>query len=82
VVEGIEYQDSRGFVNYANTFYEGISSEMAKEYPEAPKAIAASMSELTKPCSSALPPATPVKTPEQVSQLIKTIELNSSIDGK
>jgi hypothetical protein len=49
VVEGIEYQDFRGFVTYANTLYEGISSEMAKEYPEAPKAIAASMSELTKP---------------------------------
>jgi len=82
VVEKIEYQDSRGFVNYANTLYEGISSKMAKEYPEAHKAIAASMSELTKPLSSGLPPATTVKTPEQVSQLIKTIELNSSIDGK
>lgn len=77
VAAPIEYQDSRGFVNYANTLYEGISSQMAKEYPEAHKAIEASMSELTKAWPSAIPPATALKTPEQVDQLIKTIEQNS-----
>jgi hypothetical protein len=77
VAAPIEYQDSRGFVNYANTLYEGIASQMAKNYPEAHKAIEASMSELTKAWPSAIPPATAVKTPEQVTQLIRTIEQNS-----
>lgn len=77
VAAAIEYQDSRGFVNYANTLYEGISSQMAKENPQAHKAIEASMSELTLAWPSAIAPAAPVKTPEQVAQLIKTIEQNS-----
>lgn len=77
VAAAIEYQDSRGFVTYANSLYEGISSQMAKEHPEAHKAIEASMSELTKAWPSVTAPAAPVKTPEQVAQLIKTIEQNS-----
>lgn len=76
VAAAIEYQDSRGFVNYAHTLYQGISSEMAK-HPDAHKAIEASMSELTKAWPTATAPAAPVKTPDQVSQLIKTIEQNS-----
>lgn len=77
IAAAIEYQDSRGFVNYANTLYEGISSQMAKENPEAHKAIVASMPELTKAWPSAVAPTIVVKTPEQVDQLIKTIEQNS-----
>ena len=77
IAAAIEYQDSRGFVNYANTLYQGISSQMAKENPEAHKAIAASMPELAQAWPSAIAPAAPVNTPEQVSQLIKTIEQNS-----
>lgn len=73
----IEYQDSRGFVTYANQLYEGISSQMTKEHPEAHKAIAASIAELTKTWPTPTAPAAPVNTPEQVSQLIKTIEQNS-----
>ena len=77
IAAAIEYQDSRGFVNYANALYEGISSQMAKENPEAHKAIVASMPELTKAWPSAVAPTIIVKTPEQVDQLIKTIEQNS-----
>lgn len=77
IMAAIEYQDSRGFVNYANTLYEGISSEMAKENPEAHKAIVASMPELTKAWPSAVAPTIIAKTPEQVDRLIKTIEQNS-----
>ncbi|MBE9225780.1 helix-hairpin-helix domain-containing protein [Phormidium sp. LEGE 05292] len=73
----IEYQDSRGFVNYANTLYQGIAPQMAKQNPEAHKAIETNMAELSKAWPAAIPPAAPVLTPAQVSQLIKTIEQNS-----
>ncbi len=73
----IEYQDSRGFVIYANTLYQTIAAQMAKEQPEAHKAITTSMAELAKNWPSVTAPAAPVKTPDQVTQLIKTIEQNS-----
>ncbi|MEP0811055.1 helix-hairpin-helix domain-containing protein [Trichocoleus sp. ST-U2] len=73
----IEYQDSRGFVNYADTLYKGIADKMVKENPEAHKAIADSMTQLKTAWPSAIPPAAPVKTPEEVNQLIKTIEKNA-----
>jgi hypothetical protein len=73
----IEYQDSRGFVNYADTLYQGIADKMVKENPEAHKAIADSMTQLKTAWPAAIPPAAPVKTPEEVNQLIKTIEKNA-----
>jgi len=75
----IEYQDSRGFVTYANQLYQGISSQMAKDFPEAHKNIETSMAELVKTWPSAIPPSAPVKTPDDVTKLIKTIEQNSQI---
>lgn len=77
VSAAIEYQDSRGFVNYADQLLNNVSDQMAKENPEAQKAIASSMTELKTAWPSAVPPAAPVKTPEQVSQLVKTIEQNA-----
>lgn len=77
IAAAIEYQDSRGFVTYANQLLQGISNQMAASNPEAHKAIATSMSELTKTWPAAIPPAKPVNTPPQVTQLIKTIEQNS-----
>lgn len=73
----IEYQDSRGFVNYANDLYKGIASQMAKEHPEEHKAIAANMAELTTVWPSAIPPAQLVKTPDDVTKLVKNIEQSS-----
>ncbi|NJL60594.1 MAG: helix-hairpin-helix domain-containing protein [Methylacidiphilales bacterium] len=73
----IEYQDSRGFVVYANELYKTIASSMAKENPEAHKAIEANMTELVKVWSNVIPPAKPVKTPEEVTKLVKTVEADS-----
>src|SRR4028119_427119 len=42
----IEYQDSRGFVMYAETLYKDIAQQVAKTSPETDKAIVASMTEL------------------------------------
>lgn len=77
ITQEIEYQDSRGFVIYANELYKGIAPQVTKENPDASKAIATNLAELTKVWSAPLPPATPVKTPDQVSQLIKTVETNT-----
>ncbi|MFN6474173.1 MAG: ComEA family DNA-binding protein [Nostoc sp. SerVER01] len=73
----IEYQDSRGFVTYANELYKGISSQVAQQDPEADKVINTSFAELIKVWPAAIPPAKPVKTPEDVTKLVKTIEENS-----
>jgi hypothetical protein len=77
IAAAIEYQDSRGFVVYANELYKGISSQVTQSNPEANKAIETSLTDLIKVWPSAIPPATPVKTPEEVTKLVKTIEQNS-----
>ncbi|MBV6626614.1 MAG: hypothetical protein KI793_27365 [Rivularia sp. (in: Bacteria)] len=77
IVEDIEYQDSRGFVIYAQDLYEGISAQMQTAHPEANKAISSSMSELAKAWPSVIPPSAPAKTPEQVAKLVGTIKENS-----
>jgi hypothetical protein len=73
----IEYQDSRGFVIYAQELYKGISAQVAKNDPGADKTITTSMTEVAKNWPSAIPPAAAVKTPEEVTKLIKAIELES-----
>ena len=73
----IEYQDSRGFVIYAEMLYKDIAAQVAKTSPETDKAIVASMTELKKNWPTAIAPAAPVKTTEQVTLLIKTIENDS-----
>lgn len=70
----IEYQDSRGFVVYANELYKGISAQMAKDNPQANKDLATQLGELAKTWPAPVPPEKPVSTPDQVSQLVKEIE--------
>ncbi|WP_017653484.1 ComEA family DNA-binding protein [Fortiea contorta] len=77
IAAAIEYQDSRGFVVYANELYKGIASQVATANPEADKAIAASLTDLVKVWPAAIPPAKPVKTPDDVTKLVKVIEQNS-----
>ncbi|MEO1764865.1 MAG: hypothetical protein AAFR83_23590 [Cyanobacteria bacterium J06629_18] len=58
IVENIEYQDSCGFVLYAQDaqeLYEGISDKIQTAHPEEHKAISSSMSELAKACPSLIP---------------------------
>ncbi|MBW4558668.1 MAG: helix-hairpin-helix domain-containing protein [Trichormus sp. ATA11-4-KO1] len=73
----IEYQDSRGFVAYANELYQGISSQIAPENPKAHKAIEVSFTELKAAWPSVIPPAKAAKTPEDVTKLVTNIEQNS-----
>jgi Helix-hairpin-helix motif len=73
----IEYQDSRGFIVYSNELYKTISSQTAQENAEEHKAIETALAELVKVWPTAIPPAQAVKTPEDVTKLVKTIEENT-----
>jgi hypothetical protein len=75
--EIVEYQDSRGFVIYAETLYQGISESIRKNDPNKAQTITSRFTELKKAWPSAIPPASPVVTAEQVSQLIEKIKKNS-----
>jgi hypothetical protein len=77
IAEAIEYQDSRGFVIYSSELYKGISSQMAQANPEAHKAIDTAFTELIKVWPTPIPPAQAVKTPEEVTKIVKTIEENT-----
>ncbi|MEA5597852.1 hypothetical protein [Rivularia sp. UHCC 0363] len=77
IVEDIEYQDSRGFVLYAQDLYKNISGQMNTAHPEEDKAITSSMSELVTAWPTVIPPSAPVKTPEEVAKLVDVIEENS-----
>jgi Helix-hairpin-helix motif len=70
----IEYQDSRGFVTYVEMLYQGIATKMAKDRPEEHKVITENLKQLKTVWPAAIPPATPVKTPTEVTKLIKAIE--------
>jgi hypothetical protein len=70
----IEYQDSRGFVTYAETLKNSISEQLTKQNAEAGKAIASTMTQLKTAWPSAVPPAAPVLPVEKVTQLVKSIE--------
>ncbi len=77
VVELLEYQDSRGFVIYAETLYQNISEQMSQKNPEAHQGLESTLNELKKAWPSVNPPEPVVITPEQVSQLVATIKEKS-----
>ena len=73
----IEYQDSRGFIVYANMLYKEIAAGMEKDQPAAHKIIVDNLKQLTTAWPAAIPPAAPVKTVAEVGSLVKTIEQNT-----
>ncbi|MCY7367292.1 MAG: helix-hairpin-helix domain-containing protein [Chamaesiphon sp.] len=77
IKEAIEYQDSRGFVAYANMLYQGIAASIEKDQPATHKIIIDNMKQLTTAWPTTMPPAIPVKTVAEVGALVKTIELNT-----
>lgn len=74
IAQVIEYQDSRGFVLYANELYKNISAEMAKSQAAEHRTIAAKLAQLSKTWVAVTPPTKPVNTSDQVAGLIKDIE--------
>jgi DNA uptake protein ComE-like DNA-binding protein len=74
----IEYQDSRGFIVYADMLYQGISPTMAKNNPAEHKIVTETLKQLKTAWPAAIPPAVPVKTPEEIGKLVKTIEQSTA----
>lgn len=73
----IEYQDSRGFIIYANDLYKNIAPQLETTNPDASKTIQTTLADLKTVWPQVTPPATPIKTPDQVSQMVKAIELST-----
>jgi hypothetical protein len=74
IAQVVEYQDSRGFVTYANQLYKAIEPQLKKDNPAAAATIGTTLADLTKAWPAAIAPATPVKTSEEVTKLVKQIE--------
>jgi hypothetical protein len=72
--EAIEYQDSRGFVFYAEELYKATAANFAQKNPDLDKLIVKNMKELKLTWPTPMPPAKPVKTVEEVTKLVKEIE--------
>ncbi len=70
----IEYQDSKGFVAYADMLYQGIAPTMAKDHPDAHKTVTDTLKQLKTAWPAPMPPTAPVKTPEEIGKLVKAIE--------
>jgi DNA uptake protein ComE-like DNA-binding protein len=79
ISEIIEYQDSRGFVIYADRLIESIDAQLTAADPEAQQALKAAMTDLLTAWPTATAPDAPVKTPEQVTQLITTIDQQAQL---
>lgn len=77
ITQAIEYQDSRGFIQYADHLYKKIAPLLKTKSPKTQQAITAAMQDLTKVWPTPIPPSSPVKSPEAVSELIKKIEANT-----
>ncbi|MEA5535050.1 hypothetical protein [Crocosphaera sp. XPORK-15E] len=79
IVEVIEYQDSMGFLVYAEQLYQSIAKPMSEKYPEKNEVITTTLQELKTAWPSVNAPEKPVMTPEQVSELVTKIKDNSKM---
>ncbi|WP_319422392.1 hypothetical protein [Pleurocapsa sp. FMAR1] len=75
-VEVVEYQDSRGFVFYADQLYQTVADQKSQADPEGHKVITDSLAELKTAWPSIEPPAKPIKQPGEISALVTQIEFN------
>ncbi len=74
VKEAIEYQDSRGFVMYSQELYKGITPQVKAKSVDSDKQIATALTDLRSAWPSPVPPAAPVKSVDEVTKLIKSVE--------
>jgi hypothetical protein len=74
IAQAVEYQDSRGFVLYAQELFKAIEPQLKKDHPAVVTTMSKSLADLAKVWPSAIPPATPVKSPVEVTTMIKAIE--------
>lgn len=76
--EVIEYQDSRGFVAYAqDTLFKQIEPKVTQTNAKASQQLDSALTDLRKAWPQPIPPATPVLTPDELAAKVKQVELAS-----
>lgn len=71
----IEYQDSRGFVEYAkDTLFKNIETKLAQEHPDLDKTLNTKLDNLFKAWPQPVPPAAPILSVDEVASQVKAIE--------
>ena len=79
IKEVIEYQDSRGFVIYAqDTVYKDIAEKVTQADSQANQKLSATFKELKTAWPSAIAPDAPVLSVDQVADKVKLIEQTSA----
>lgn len=75
ISEAIEYQDSRGFVQYAkNTLLKDVEPQLAQKSATTASQLTTEMEQLYKAWPNAVPPTAPVVSIDQVVAQVKSIE--------
>lgn len=75
-VEIVEYQDSKGFVDYAEQLYQTVAEQKSQADPEGHKTITDSLAELKTAWPSIEPPKAPIKQPGEIQGLVSQIEFS------
>ncbi len=75
-VEVVEYQDSRGFVLYADELYQTVAEEKSATDPQGHQTITDSLTELKTAWPSIETPDAPIKEPSEVYGLVSQIEFS------
>lgn len=71
----IEYQDSRGFVTYAQQTYQQIAPKIKQANASTVTQLDAAFADLRKAWPQPIPPVTPVLSSDQVAAKIKQVEM-------
>ncbi|MBC7515037.1 MAG: helix-hairpin-helix domain-containing protein [Alkalinema sp. FL-bin-369] len=74
IKEAIEYQDSRGFVMYSQELYKAIAPQVKAKSVDSEKQITTALTDLRLAWPSPVPPVAPVKSVDDVTKLIKSVE--------
>jgi hypothetical protein len=78
IKEIIEYQDSRGFVIYAqDTLFQKIEPTFTQKDTKITETLNTAFTELRKAWPAPIPPAAPAMTPDEVAAKVKKIEMTS-----
>jgi hypothetical protein len=75
-VEIVEYQDSKGFVDYADELYKTVAKQKSQADPKGHKIITDSLAELKTAWPSIEPPKAPIKEPGEIQGLVSQIEFS------
>ena len=75
-VEITKYQESRGFVGYADELYQNVADQNSQANPDGHQIIVDSLAELKTAVPTIEPPAAPIKEPGEIQGLVSQIEFN------